>query len=147
VLPSLTHQIDAELDALRSSHRLRSCTTVEGPSRVSVTIDGQQLISFCSNDYLGLASHPALATAAAEACSRSGFGAGASRLICGTFPEHLALEGSLASLVGQEAALLFPTGYQANLGVITTLAGPEDLIVADRAVHASIIDGCRLSRA
>lgn len=104
-------------------------------------------MSFCSNDYLGLASHPALATASARAFEKSGFGAAGSRLVCGTLPEHLELESQLAALVGAPAALLFPTGYQANLGVLTALAGPQDLIVADRAVHASIIDGSRLSRA
>jgi 8-amino-7-oxononanoate synthase len=147
VLPSLSSQLEAELDALQARHRLRSCTLLEGASRINVTLEGKQLVTFSSNDYLGLASHPALQLASAEAASNSGFGAGSSRLVCGTLPEHLAIEDSLASLVGTQAALLFPTGYQANLGVITALAGPEDLIVADRAVHASIIDGCRLSHA
>lgn len=137
----------AELDALRARHRLRSCFCTSGPSRVTVTLDGQELTSFCSNDYLGMACDPALEQAAAEAWSRSGFGAGASRLLGGTLPEHLALEARLAALVKAEAALLFPSGYQANLGAITALAGPGDLIVADRAVHASLIDACRLSRA
>ena len=146
MLPSLSNQLTAELIALRDRHRLRSCHALEGPSRVNVTSDGLRLTSFCSNDYLGLACHPALARAAAEASARSGFGAAASRLVSGTMPEHLALEDALASLVGAEAALLFPTGYQANLGAITSLAGPQDLIVADRANHASIIDACRLSR-
>lgn len=146
MLPSLSSQLTAELIALRDRHRLRSCQSLAGASRVNVTSDGLRLTAFCSNDYLGLACHPALARAAAEATARSGFGAGASRLISGTLPEHLALEEALASLVGAEAALLFPTGYQANLGAITALAGPQDLIVADRADHASIIDACRLSR-
>ena len=79
--------------------------------------------------------------------SRSGFGAGASRLVSGDLPEHRALEHALAAFLGRPAALLFPTGYQANLGVLTTLAGREDLIVSDAANHASLIDGCRLSRA
>ena len=147
MLNSLAGQIAAELDALRVRHRLRSCLCARGASRVTVTLDGQQLTSFCSNDYLGMACNPALERAASEACERSGFGAGASRLVSGTAPEHLALEARLASLVRAEAALLFPSGYQANLGIITALAGPGDLIVADRAVHASLIDACRLSRA
>ncbi len=104
-------------------------------------------MSFSSNDYLGLASDSRLPVAASKAASRSGFGAGASRLVAGNLPEHLALEEALAALVCLPAALLFPTGYQANLGALTALAGPDDLIVADRSVHASIIDGCRLSRA
>jgi 8-amino-7-oxononanoate synthase len=109
--------------------------------------NGESLVSFCSNDYLGLAAHPAISLAAHRTAAASGFGAGASRLLGGDFSEHRSLEGALASLVRLPAALLFPTGYQANLGVITALAGPSDLIVADRAVHASIIDGCRLSKA
>ena len=112
-----------------------------------VTLEGRPVISFCSNDYLGLASDPRLQTAASQAATTSGFGAASSRLVAGNHPEHLALENALAAYVGQPSALLFPTGYQANLGLITALAGPDDLIVADRAVHASIIDGCRLSRA
>jgi 8-amino-7-oxononanoate synthase len=114
---------------------------------VNVTSNGLPLVSFCSNDYLGLACHPALAQAAAEAATRSGFGAGAARLVSGTTPEHIALEDALASFVHSEAALLFASGYQANLGAITALAGAQDLVVADRACHASIIDACRLSRA
>jgi 8-amino-7-oxononanoate synthase len=112
-----------------------------------VTIDGRQYLSFCSNDYLGLATDHRLAQAATEAFALSGYGAAASRLVSGNLPEHIALENDLAALVRLPAALLFPTGYQANLGVLTALAGPDDLIVADRAVHASIIDACRLSRA
>jgi 8-amino-7-oxononanoate synthase len=133
--------------ALHDQHRLRSSEPLEGASRINVTSSGRPLVSFCSNDYLGLACHPALAEAAAEAAARSGFGASASRLVSGTMPEHLALEGAVASLVRSEAALLFPTGYHANLGAVTALAGPQDLIVADRLCHASIIDACRLSRA
>jgi len=147
VLPSLSVQLASELLAIRDRHRLRSCETVEGASRVNVTSNGLPLVSFCSNDYLGLACHPALAQAANGAAARSGFGASASRLVSGTMREHIALEDALASLVRAEAALLFATGYQANLGAITALAGPPDLIVADRASHASIIDACRLSQA
>jgi len=147
VIPSFPGQLAAELEALRGRHRLRTCPSLAGASRVEVTLDGVPLVSFCSNDYLGMATNPALLSAAAAAFTRSGFGASGSRLVCGTFPEHLALEAALAALVGAEAALLFPTGYQANLGTLAALAGPGDLIVADRSVHASLIDGCRLSRA
>jgi 8-amino-7-oxononanoate synthase len=146
VLPSLADQISAELHTLRSTSRFRSCPALDGNSRVNVTLDGQELVSFCSNDYLGLSSDSRIINAANESAA-SGFGAGASRLVSGNLPVHIALENALADLVCLPAALLFPTGYQANLGVITALAGPEDLIVADRAVHASIIDACRLSRA
>jgi 8-amino-7-oxononanoate synthase len=105
------------------------------------------LVSFCSNDYLGLSTHPSLQSAVATAVSRFGFGAGAARLVSGTFSEHLALEEELAALVHMPAAVLYSSGYLANLGVFSALAGPEDLIVVDHSVHASIIDGCRLSRA
>jgi len=147
VLQSLADQIASELLALRASSRLRSCTTLAGTSRVNVILESEPLISFCSNDYLGLACDPRLQTAASQAASASGFGAGASRLVCGTQPEHIALENALATFLRLPAALLFPTGYQANLGVLGALAGPDDLLVADRAVHASLLDGCRLSRA
>jgi 8-amino-7-oxononanoate synthase len=147
VLPSLQHEIYAELIALGNRHRLRTCPSLRGNTRIDVLLEGRKLVSFSSNDYLGLASDPRLRQAAADAGLRSGFGAGGSRLLCGTLPEHLAIESALASLVGFPSALVFPSGYQANLGAITALAGPDDLIVADRAVHASILDGCRLSRA
>ena len=147
MLPSLADQLSAELNALRLRSRLRTCQTLEGTSRINIHIQGRQYVSFSSNDYLGLASDPRLQTAATHSAHASGFGTGASRLVAGTHPEHIALEEAIAAFVSFPSALLFPTGYQANLGVITALAGPDDLIVADRAVHASILDGCRLSRA
>jgi len=110
-------------------------------------VGGTPMVSLCSNDYLGLASHPALADAAAGAAARDGFGASAARLVSGDLPAHRELEAALASFLDRPAALLFPTGYQTNLGVVTALAGPEDLIVSDALNHASLIDGCRLSRA
>ena len=103
-------------------------------------------MSFCSNDYLGLADHPALLAAAAASAARNGFGASASRLISGDLPAHRELEQALAGFFGRQAALVFPTGYQTNIGVLTALAGPDDVIVSDALNHASIIDGCRLSR-
>lgn len=147
MLPTLTDQLEAELHVLENQGRRRTLPGISGSSRVEVRLRGCPLISFCSNDYLGLASHPALAQAAATAAHTSGFGSGASRLVSGDLLEHVALESALASLVGLPSALLFPTGYQANLAAITALAGPSDLIVADRAIHASLIDACRLSRA
>ena len=105
------------------------------------------MLSLCSNDYLGLASHPALAAAATAAAARDGFGASAARLVSGDLPAHRELEAALSSFLDRPAALVFPTGYQANLGVLTALAGRDDLIVSDALNHASLIDGCRLSRA
>ena len=146
--PFLTALAD-ELSALAAENRRRATPEVAGSSRTRPHVGplASPLVSFCSNDYLGLASHPALATAAAEAALRDGFGASASRLVTGDLPAHRRLESALADFLGLPAALLFPTGYQANLGVLTALAGPNDLIVSDALNHASLIDGCRLSRA
>jgi 8-amino-7-oxononanoate synthase len=147
VLPSLDTDLRADLVSLEAQDRIRSCPAASGPSRTTPTIDSQPLLSFCSNDYLGLSAHPALASAAVAAIARSGLGAGASRLIAGDLPEHRELEAALSAFLHLEAALLFPSGYQTNLGVLCALAGPGDLILCDHANHASIIDACRLSRA
>lgn len=144
---SLTDQLASELKSLGERDRFRACPNLSGPSRIHVSLDGRHHLSFCSNDYLGLACHPDLSEAAQQAMALSGFGAGGARLIGGNLPQHRSLEKAIAVLLKLPRALLFPTGYQANLGVLTALAGPQDLIVADRAVHASLIDGCRLSRA
>jgi 8-amino-7-oxononanoate synthase len=153
VLPTLAEALAQELSALAARDRLRRCPPVEGhspagpPSRTRTSIDDRPVVSFCSNDYLGLACHPRLLEAAQRAGVRSGFGAGAARLVSGDLPEHRALQQEVAAFLHLPAALLFPTGYQANLGVISTLANGSDLVVSDAANHASIIDGCRLSRA
>jgi 8-amino-7-oxononanoate synthase len=147
VLESLALSLAEELRVLADSDRLRACPPLAGADRTRPSLEGRRLLSFCSNDYLGLSDHPALNDAAAHSASHSGFGAGASRLVSGDLPEHRALERSLADFLGAPAALLFPTGYQANIGVITALTGREDLVVSDAANHASLIDGCRLSRA
>lgn len=136
-----------EIDALATADRLRACPQMHGRSRARATLDGRSVISFCSNDYLGLGSHPALGEAAATAIAGSGFGAGASRLVAGDLPEHRALEQSLADFVALPAALAFSTGYHANLGVLGALARRGDLVVSDAANHASLVDGCHLSRA
>jgi 8-amino-7-oxononanoate synthase len=144
----LSAVLEAELAVLQRENRLRVCPELEGPSRQRpLDSQGAPLLSFSSNDYLGLAAHPELLAAAAETARREGFGAGAARLVAGNLPAHRALEADLANFLRRPAALLFPTGYQANLGVVATLAGPPDLIVSDTANHASLIDGCRLSRA
>jgi 8-amino-7-oxononanoate synthase len=136
-----------ELDALQRADRLRACTDLAGTSRQHPSGPSGPLLSFASNDYLGLASHPALVAAAAKAAADQGFGAGAARLVTGSLPAHRDLELALAKALRRPSALAFPTGYQANLGVLTALAGPDDLIASDAANHASLIDGCRLSRA
>lgn len=142
-----TAALQAELDALRDADRLRVCPELEGPSRQRPLDSSGPLVSFASNDYLGLASHPQVLAAAADAAEREGFGAAAARLVTGDLPAHRTLERDLGAYLQRPSALLFPTGYQANLGVITALAGPSDLIVSDAFNHASLIDGCRLSRA
>ena len=139
--------LQAELDALRAADRLRTCVELAGPSRQRPVAADGPIVSFSSNDYLGLASHPDVIAAAADCAAREGFGAAASRLVTGDLPAHRALERDLAAYLRRPAALLFPTGYQANVGVMATLAGPSDLIVSDALNHASLIDGCRLSRA
>ncbi|HEY6476586.1 MAG TPA: aminotransferase class I/II-fold pyridoxal phosphate-dependent enzyme [Polyangia bacterium] len=147
VVRSFAALLEVELAALAGADRLRRCPEVAGSSRVRVEVSAEPRVSFCSNDYLGLANHPALGQAATAAAVRDGFGASAARLVSGDLPAHRQLETRLAGFLGREAALAFPSGYQTNLGVLTALAGPEDVIVSDALNHASIVDGCRLSRA
>jgi glycine C-acetyltransferase/8-amino-7-oxononanoate synthase len=124
--------------------RLRLIESAQGPR---VTLDGREVLLLCSNDYLGLAAHPRVREAAAEAALRWGAGAGASRLISGNMDPHRRLESRLAAFKGYEAALLFGSGYLANTGAIAALAGPGEVVFSDELNHASIVDGCRLSRA
>ncbi len=109
--------------------------------------DGRAVIAFASNDYLGLTQHPAVVAAAHAAIDRWGTGSGAARLIVGSRPIHSELEAELAEWKRSEAAVLFPTGFAANLGVLTTFGGPGTLVCSDELNHASIIDGTRLARA
>ena len=139
--------LEVELSILRSANRFRTCPELVGADRIHLRRDNQPLLAFASNDYLGLASHPALAHAAGVAAATIGSGAGAARLVSGDLPPHRQLEAALSAFLGLQDCLLFSTGYHANLAVMTSLAGPDDLIVSDQANHASLIDGCRLSRA
>jgi glycine C-acetyltransferase/8-amino-7-oxononanoate synthase len=134
----------AELERLGLSRRLR---LVSGPQGPTVLLDGKPVLLLCSNNYLGLADHPKVREAAADAAMRWGVGAGASRLISGTMTVHRRLEERLAAFAGRQACLLFGSGYLANLGVIGALASAGDTVFSDQLNHASIIDGCRLSRA
>ena len=138
---------DDELDHIRAAGLWRELRRIEGAVDTWVEVDGRRALLLCSNNYLGLANHPALAVAAAEAASRYGVGAGASRLISGSLAIHRDLETRLARFKHTEAAVLFPTGYHANIGAITALVGKDDAVFSDRLNHASIIDGCRLSGA
>jgi 8-amino-7-oxononanoate synthase len=134
----------AELERLGLDRRLRM---VSGPQGPRVLLDGEPVLLLCSNNYLGLADHPQVREAAAEAAMRWGVGTGASRLVSGTMTIHSLLEQRLAGFEGSEACVLFGSGYLANLGAIGALAGPGDAIFSDELNHASIIDGCRASRA
>ncbi|ABI60359.1 8-amino-7-oxononanoate synthase [Nitrosomonas eutropha] len=120
---------------------------LEGPQSPRVTIDGRDFLAFCSNDYLGLANHPALIEAVAAGAQRYGVGSGASHLISGHSRAHHELEEALAEFVGLPRTLLFSTGYMANMAVVTALMGREDAIFADRLNHASLNDAALLSRA
>ena len=136
-----------ELEHLKKSVLFREFRSIEGgQSNVLQTIDGE-VLNLCSNNYLGLAERDELAEAAAAALRDFGSGAGASRLVCGHMSLHAELERRIAEFEGTEAALVFPTGYMANLGAITSLIGKDDIVLGDRLNHASLIDGCRLSGA
>jgi 8-amino-7-oxononanoate synthase len=136
-----------ELAAREAAGLRRRLRAVEGRQAARVAIDGRSLISLCSNNYLGLADHPALIEAAVAAARELGVGAGASRLVSGSMRLHHRLEERLAAFKGTRRALLFNSGYHANLGTIQALVGKEDAVFSDALNHASLIDGCRLSRA
>lgn len=134
-----------EAAGLRAGGRWREVRDVDGPGP-EVVVEGRAAVSFASNDYLGLARHPAVVAAAREALDRWGSGAGSARLVAGARPVHRLLEAELAAWKGTDAAVLFPSGYAANTGVLQAMAGPGVRVVSDRLNHASIVDGCRLSR-
>jgi 8-amino-7-oxononanoate synthase len=135
------------LAARRSAGLLRSRRVLEGPQGPQVTIDGSEYLSFSSNDYLGLAADPRLTAAAHAAADRFGNGAGAAHLLHGHCHLHQMLEEALAEHTGRERALLFSTGYMANLGAVQALAGAGDTVLQDRLDHASLLDAARLSGA
>ncbi|SCK11094.1 8-amino-7-oxononanoate synthase [Vogesella sp. LIG4] len=140
-------ELDSALGALADEHRLRRRPLLAGPQGPRVNIDGRDYLAFASNDYLGLANHPAIRQAMQQAIDDWGVGGGASALVAGHFGIQQQAEAALAEFVGCEAALLFGAGYAANLGVITSLVGRGDAVFADRLNHASLNDGCLLSRA
>lgn len=135
------------VEAVRAADRFRRRRIIEGAHAPLVVADGQRCVNFCSNDYLGLACEQALSKRMAEAARHVGTGSAASQLVTGHNAEHAALEAELADWVGRERALLFATGYAANVGVVSALMGKQDHIVADALNHASLIDGARLSGA
>jgi glycine C-acetyltransferase/8-amino-7-oxononanoate synthase len=139
--------IASRLEELRDRGLHRRLRLVGGPQGPRVLLDGRPVLLLCSNDYLGLAGHPRVRGAAAEAAILWGAGAGASRLISGDMEPHRRLERRLAEFKGYEAALLFGSGYLANTGAIPALAGRGEVVFSDELNHASVVDGCRLSRA
>lgn len=145
--PSLDAALAQELDALERAGLRRTMGMVEHRHGAEITLDGTSAIDFSSNDYLGLAGDPRLAGAAAALLQRDSTGAAAARLISGNHPAHAALEFELARFKHAEAALLFASGYAANVGAIPALVGRRDVVYTDALNHASLIDGTRLSRA
>lgn len=135
----------AELEAVRQQGLLRERRVLDSPQGPEVTMDGHAMLAFCNNDYLGLANHPSVIEALTDAARDYGVGSGAAHMVSGHHRLHEELEQALAEHTGREAAALFSTGYMANLGVITAMAGRHDVILQDRLNHASLLDGARLA--
>jgi 8-amino-7-oxononanoate synthase len=140
-------EIEARLGELKSMGLGRRVRMVSGPQGPHVVLDGKPVLLLCSDNYLGLADHPRVREAAADASMRWGVGAGASRPVSGTMTVHRRFEERLAAFLHRESALLFGSGFLANAGVVAALARPGDIVFSDELNHASLIDGCRLSRA
>lgn len=144
---SIDNVLSFALTERRAAKLYRSRRVLESPQTPNVVVDGKEYIAFCSNDYLGLANHPQVIAAFQNAANSFGVGSGASHLVAGHSSEHHALEEELATFTGRERALLFSTGYMANMGAITALVGQGDAIFEDRLNHASLLDGGLLSGA
>jgi len=139
--------LQQEIDGLKEAGLYNNIRTLSSPQGAWLVVDGKKVLNFCSNNYLGLANHPAIVKAARKATKTYGVGPGAVRTIAGTMDLHIELEKRLAAFKGVEAAITFQSGFNANLATIPALVGKEDVIFSDRLNHASIIDGCRLSGA
>ncbi|MFZ0212542.1 MAG: glycine C-acetyltransferase [Candidatus Acidiferrales bacterium] len=144
--PQLQYLRDA-LEDLKSRHLYTRLRILEGEQKPIAVIDGKEVINLSSNNYLGLTTHPKLRRAAIDAIRKYGVGSGAVRSIVGTMKIHMELEEQIARFKGTEACVVFQSGFTANSGTVSAILGKEDLIVSDELNHASIIDGCRLSRA
>ncbi len=140
-------KLAAALEAQRAADLYRRRRTLQSPQGAEVVVDGTSCLNFCSNDYLGLANHPAVVSAFQQGLSQYGAGSGASHLVCGHSAAHEELEEALARFTGRPRALLFSTGYMANLGAVQALAGRGDGVYEDRLNHASLLDAALLSRA
>jgi 8-amino-7-oxononanoate synthase len=141
------NEIQERLEEIRELGLYRKLRLISGPPGPRVLLDGRPVLLLCSNNYLGLADHPRVREAAAEAAMRYGVGAGASRLISGNMTIHRRLEEQLAEFKGTSACVVFGSGYLANTGIVSALAREGDVVFSDALNHASIVDGCRLSRA
>ena len=146
-MSNFDQELKQRLTTLREQNLFRELRRVDSAQGARLTMDGRSLLNFSSNDYLGLANHPALKEAAVQAVETHGAGAGASRLICGSLAPFHVLEEALADYKRTAAALAFGSGYAAAIGTITALAGKDDIIILDKLVHACIVDGARLSNA
>ena len=139
--------ISDELERIEKSGLYRELNIVESAQGTHLEIKGKTYLSFCSNNYLGLANNPLVIKAVKDAVGKYGWGVGASRLVSGNMRLHEVLEGEISKFKGKEASTVFPTGYMANIGAISSLVSKGDLVICDKLNHASIIDGCRLSGA
>jgi 8-amino-7-oxononanoate synthase len=144
---SMDATLQAQLNLRREEHLYRTRLNVASGCSSTLSVEGRSLINFCSNDYLGLASHPDISLALKQAADLYGTGSGASHLVSGHSVVHQKLEEQLAQYTGRPRALLFSTGYMANMGVINALVGRRDLVLQDQLNHASLLDGGRLSQA
>lgn len=144
---SKTAYLSEQIDELKAQGLFNTIRTIESAMDGRIRVDGQDVLNFCANNYLGLANHPRLREAAKNAIDEYGIGPGAVRTIAGTMTLHNQLEERLAQFKGAEAVITFQSGFAANLATIPALVGRGDVIFSDRLNHASIIDGCRLSRA
>ncbi|TDP98640.1 MULTISPECIES: glycine C-acetyltransferase [unclassified Leifsonia] len=144
---SFREHIATQLQEIEEAGLTKRERSIHGPQSALITADGQEVLNFCANNYLGLADHPALRDAAKTALDDWGYGMASVRFICGTQEQHLELERRVSRFLGTEATILFSSCFDANGGVFETLFGPEDAIVSDELNHASIIDGIRLSKA
>src|SRR3712207_5031361 len=143
----MSDDIARHLADLKDQGLLRRMRLISGPQGPRVLLDGQPVLLMCSNNYLGLADHPRVRQAAADAAMRYGAGSGSSRLVSGNMTIHRRLEEQLAEFEGSERCVVFGSGYLANAGVVSALAREGDVVFSDALNHASIIDGCRLARA
>ncbi|MBU9888337.1 MAG: 8-amino-7-oxononanoate synthase [Candidatus Omnitrophica bacterium] len=143
----MKHSLQQELNGLIEKDLYRELRVLESRDPTRARFEGREMLLFCGNDYLGLSRHPRVVKAARDAFEKCGVGAGAARLISGTFPDHRKLEERIARFKRKEAAIVFATGFLANLGILTAFAGDEDVIIMDKLCHASLVDGARLSGA